>query len=408
MAEVLNSVPDGWEVKALGEVSRIELGKTPSRSNSIYWDTEKQTGNVWLSISDLPKQNLAVASDSKEYLSDEGASISKIVPRETLMVSFKLTLGRLAYAGKDLYTNEAIASLYLFNPNQFAENYLYYYLTFYDWDKAAEGKEKIKGKTLNKKILKELEILVPPLPEQERIVGVLDEAFEGIATATAQAEKNLQNARELFQSVLQSAFSQKGDDWGETTLGEVCNFLSGGTPSKKNSSYWNGVIPWISGKDMKSDRLSDAALHISEIAIQKSASKLAPVGSLLILVRGMGLANGIAVAELTKACAFNQDIKALLVFESVFPRFLLRSLQAYFEENDILQRAAHGTLKINLDDLKAVRVALPPFADQQTIVKKLDALSEETKRLETIYQRKLDALAELKQSLLQRAFAGEL
>jgi len=234
MAEVLNSVPDGWEVKALGEVSRIELGKTPSRSNSIYWDTEKQTGNVWLSISDLPKQNLAVASDSKEYLSDEGASISKIVPRETLMVSFKLTLGRLAYAGKDLYTNEAIASLYLFNPNQFAENYLYYYLTFYDWDKAAEGKEKIKGKTLNKKILKELEILVPPLPEQERIVGVLDEAFEGIATATAQAEKNLQNARELFQSVLQSTFSQKGDDWVETTLGEV-SVINYGYTAKANA-----------------------------------------------------------------------------------------------------------------------------------------------------------------------------
>jgi type I restriction enzyme S subunit len=226
MASAPSTPKAGWEVKTLGEVCRIELGKTPARNNSSYWDKERQTDNVWLSIADLPKRNLAVVDDSKEYISEEGSTLCKIVPEGTLMVSFKLTLGRLAYAGKDLYTNEAIASLYVLDETLFAKHYIFYYLTFFDWDKAAEGHVKIKGKTLNKKKLKELKIIVPPLAEQERIVGILDEAFEGIATATAQAEKNLHNARELFQSVLQSTFSQKGDDWVETTLGEVCGITS--------------------------------------------------------------------------------------------------------------------------------------------------------------------------------------
>ena len=92
----------GWRTKKLGDVCRIELGKTPARANKLFWDEHRETSNVWLSIADLLNVSDKAVYDSKEYLSDEGASISKIVPSGTLLVSFKLTLGRLAFAGRDL------------------------------------------------------------------------------------------------------------------------------------------------------------------------------------------------------------------------------------------------------------------------------------------------------------------
>src|SRR5690606_39098974 len=215
-------LPQGWEIKKLGELCNIELGKTPYRKDKSFWDTEKQTANVWLSIADLLNANGAVVSDSKEYISDKAADISKVVKKGTLLVSFKLTLGRLAFAGRDLYTNEAIAALTIKNEKEIDKYFLYKYLSFFDWDKAAEGDVKVKGKTLNKSKLKEIEVQFPKsLPEQQRIVSILDEAFAAIAKAKAYAEQNLKNAKELFESYLQGVFGgstgspTKRDGWEE-------------------------------------------------------------------------------------------------------------------------------------------------------------------------------------------------
>ena len=129
----------------------------------------------------------------------------KIVKRGTLLVSFKLTIGRLAFAGRDLYTNEAIAAINIINPKTVLNDYLFYYFLYFDWNKVSESDQKIKGKTLNKKKLRELDILFPtPLDEQQRIVGILDEAFAAIDKARENTERNLHNARELFESYLES------------------------------------------------------------------------------------------------------------------------------------------------------------------------------------------------------------
>jgi len=247
------------------------------------------------------------------------------------------------------------------------------------------------------------------LPEQRRIVTILDEAFDGLATAKANAEKNLQNARALFESHLQSVFNKRGKGWAEKRLDEVCTFSSGGTPSKSNSSYWSGEIPWVSGRDMKSTRLSDSLLHISRSAVDESSTRMAPAGTLLILVRGMGLAHGAQIAELMVPCTFNQDIRGIHLEPDLIPRYLLFALRDRINSSDnVLSSAAHGTLKIDSDELKSVMVPILSRGHQQRIVATIDSLSEEAQRLESLYQQKLAALNALKKSLLHQAFSGEL
>lgn len=254
-----------------------------------------------------------------------------------------------------------------------------------------------------------LEIAIPSITEQQRIVGILDEAFEGITTAKANAEKNLHNARTLFESHLQSVFIERDKGWVEKCLGDVCSFSSGGTPSKANSSYWNGTIPWISGRDMKSERLSDAVLHISQEAVDDSSTRIAPTGALLVLVRGMGLAHGAQIAELMAPCAFNQDIRAIHPDREVLSRYLLFALRTRINySKNVLSNAAHGTLKIDMDALRNLAIPVPPLQEQHQITRLIDSLISETRRLESLYQQKLTALDALKKSLLHQAFSGGL
>ena len=152
-----------WEMKRLGELCQIELGKTPYRGDKSNWDTEKETENVWLSIADLLNTDGNFVSDSKEYITDKASNISKVVTGGTLLLSFKLTLGRLAFAGKDLYTNEAIAALTIRNEKEIDKYFLYYFLSWFDWNAAAEGDVKVKGKTLNKAKLKKIEVQLPKI-----------------------------------------------------------------------------------------------------------------------------------------------------------------------------------------------------------------------------------------------------
>ena len=133
-----------WKLKKLGEVCEIQLGKTPHRKTERFWDKNKETSNVWISIADM--KHGKTLSVSKEHISDLGAEKIKIIPKETLMLSFKLTLGRVSFAGIDLYSNEAIASIINLSSD-ISSKYLYYYFTFFDWNKATEGDIKVKGKT---------------------------------------------------------------------------------------------------------------------------------------------------------------------------------------------------------------------------------------------------------------------
>jgi type I restriction enzyme S subunit len=401
----------GWQTKSLGDLCEIELGKTPARANASFWDEKRETSNVWLSIADLLKAEDNVVVDSKEYVSDKGAAICKLVPKGTLLVSFKLTLGRLAFAGRDLFTNEAIAALTIFNERELSKEFLFYCLTFFDWVKAAENDVKLKGMTLNKAKLKVMPVSFPPLAEQQRIVGLLDEAFEGLATAKANAEKNLQNARALFESHLQSVFTQRGPGWVEKRLADVADFKNGLNFTRQSNGQTlrmvgvgdfqeHSVVPIKTIQSVTIDgKLSDDYLiRRDDILTVRSNGSKDLVGRCMLVpdVDGMTSFSGFIIR-------IRFDTRALS------PRFLLHFMKSSATRDRLTRDGGGANISnINQAKLSELPVSLPSFKQQEEIANRLDDLREETQRLARLYERKHAALDALKKSLLHQAFSGAL
>jgi type I restriction enzyme S subunit len=170
------------------------------------------------------------------------------------------------------------------------------------------------------------------------------------------------------------------DGWSLKTIRELCQILSGGTPSKSNTSFWRGNIPWVSGKDMKSPRLYDSIDHIDEAGLS-AGSRLAPTGAVFLLVRGMGLAKDLPVAVAKCPMAFNQDIKALIPHSGISGAFLRAAI--YQRRDQLLSRivpSAHGTMTLNLDDVENFSVPLPIRSQSIKRIAKANAQSPSSAR----------------------------
>ena len=257
--------------------------------------------------------------------------------------------------------------------------------------------------------LRQLNVVLPPLPEQQRIVTLLDEAFDGIATAKANAEKNLRNARAIFESHLQSVFTQRGDGWVEKSLGELGTITS----SKRifKSEYVAAGIPFYRTKEIKelaNGRDITTELFISETRYNEIKAGFGVPKEGDILLTAIGTIGEIWVVDGEDEFYFKDgNVLWLKEFTSVNPQFLRYVLLSFV---DSLNKMSHGSAysALPIQRLNVHRIFLPPKLEQEQIVTTLDALYEATQRLEVIYQQKLSALDELKKSLLHRAFNGDL
>lgn len=179
-----------WEVKRLGDICELSIGRTPPRLDRACWGR----GHVWISIADLKSK---VVVQSNEEITDLAASTMTPVPKGTLLMSFKLSIGRLAFAGCDLFTNEAICS---FHKLKASAEYLYYCLG--STDLSAYGKQAVMGYTLNKESLKLVEVRLPPGPEQAAIAAVLTDMDAEIAALEARRDKSRALKQAMVQELL--------------------------------------------------------------------------------------------------------------------------------------------------------------------------------------------------------------
>ena len=251
-----------------------------------------------------------------------------------------------------------------------------------------------------------LEVPLPPLAEQRRIVGILDEAFEGLATAKANAEQNLQNARALFESHLQAVFTQRGDGWVEKTIGESC-VLRSGTTLPKELEKTSGEVPYLKVADMNLagnlNGVTCSTRYVNRIDV--NASNLLPVGTTIFPKRGGAILTNKKRLTTRVICA-DLNIMGVTPTQTLMPAFLFQ----YFLNLDLREINNGSSIpQINNYSIEPLKIAFPKsMEEQQAIVDQLISLREETQRLESLYQRKLAALDELTKSLLHRAFSGQL
>ena len=257
------------------------------------------------------------------------------------------------------------------------------------------------------KTLVNFTIPIPPLSEQKQIVLIVDEAFEGIDRAIANTKKNLTNARELFESYLNNIFTRKGNGWAKRTLKEVSSDFGRGKSKhrpRNDPKLYGGSYPFIQTGDVRNcDHLiTDSSQFYSEMGLMQS--KLWPKGTICITIAANIAETGILDFD---AC-FPDSIIGIVVNEqltiSSFVKYLLQSVKTS------LKAKGKGSAQdnINLATFENERFPFPSLREQKLIVERLNLLSSEIQSLEYIYEKKLLILNELKQSILQKAFAGEL
>ena len=290
------------------------------------------------------------------------------------------------------------------------DEWIVYFLNFSDLTPFITGMTVPK---LNQEKMRSIPIPLPPLPEQQRIVAILDEAFAAIAKARENAEQNLKNAKELFESYLQGVFEKKGEGWEVKTIQEITKVINGYAFSSNDFQSTNSIksvkITNVGVKEF----VEESENYLPEKFRETLKEFQVREGDIVIALTRTIISAGLKVAVIPKSydgAFINQRVAAMTPKEKlVNQEFLYFFLCSKAVEKYVLEHV--NTLmqpNLSINDLKKMPVYLPSLEDQQTIVRQLDALRAETQKLEAVYQQKLADLEELKKSILQKAFAGEL
>ena len=263
--------------------------------------------------------------------------------------------------------------------------------------------------------LRDLEVMFPPKAEQQHIVTILDEAFEGIARAKANAEKNLKNARQLFESHLNSVFSQRGEGWEQNKLMALTTKIgSGATPRGGGESYKVEGIALI-----RSLNIHDLGFRYSKLAFLDDAQAdglsnvILQPGDVLLNITGASVARCCTVPDDVLPARVNQHVSIIRpIANRLDSEFLHYLLISKYYKDQLLQTGAEGGATrqaITKAQIQDFTVRYPAdISEQKSIVDSLDSILEQTQRLVSIYQKKIEALDALKKSILQKAFAGGL
>ena len=369
----------GWEEKKLGEVLALEYGK-PLPPN------ERSAGGKYA----VYGAN-GIKDRSDKFYSD----------RRSIIVGRKGSAGEITLT-EDAFWPLDVTYFVTFDETKYDLQFLYHLLSLQDLTKLAKG---VKP-GINRNEVYSKSVRVPPLPEQRRVVAILDEAFAGLATATANAEKNLKNARDLFDGYLNYIVAKGGVGWADKKLSEICEVKDGTHDSPK---YVESGIPFVTQKNITEDGLS-----LSDVRFISEADHVnffrrsnAMLGDILISMIGANRGMACAVDDPTTFSIKNVGlIKSGPNINQAYLLYFLKSAKA----QEYVRVASRGGAQefIGLTKLREFPIAVPPPKEQLTFVAVLDELLEKTRELRSAYRRKLEYLGDLKRSILQKAFSGEL
>ena len=401
----------GWKTKTLGEVcSFLNRGISPRylERGGICVLNQKCVRDHRVSYEPSRRHD----AQAKKVGSDRLIQAGDVLVNSTGTG----TLGRVAQLREnppEPTTVDSHVTIVRSTPGKFYSEFFGYMLIVIE-DAIKEAGEGCGGQTeLARSVLAEKFSVHYPesLPEQQRIVGILDEAFEGIATAKANAEKNFHSARALFESHLQSVFTGRGNGWVEKPLGDLASFRNGINYTKDSKGERIKIVGVRNFQKHFSAPLDD----LDTVTID---GKLSELDSLkkddILAVRSNGnielIGRCILVGEVTEKISHSGfTIRIRLSNGSVIPKYVCHFMKSAGSRKLLTEGGTGTNIKsLNQGMLSALAIPFPPIAAQKVLVEQLESLSEETHRLKSIYQQKLAALESLKKSLLHQAFSGAL
>ncbi len=380
-----DNMKHGWEYCQLDDV--VTKGSSNISLNKI----KDEDGEYPVFAAQGFVQNVSFYHQKEDYLAiiKDGAGIGRV--------------------SKHPAKSSVVATMqYLIPKNGFDIDFIKYFLEGIDFEKHKNGSTipHIYFKDYKSEKFPKL-----PLPEQQRIVSILDESFAAIYKAKANAEQNLKNAKELFESYLQGVFEKKGDGWEERTLEEMADekcTLSYGIV-QPGEEFENG-LPVIRPTDLTSRYIKVEGLKRIDPKLADGYKRTKLIGDeLLLCVRGTTGVVSIATPELKDA-----NVTRGIVPIRFNPKILNQEFGYYLLISNYVQKQIRAKtygaalMQINIGDLRKILTPYPSLKEQQAIVRQLDALRAETQKLEAVYQKKIADLEELKKSILQKAFSGGL
>ncbi len=433
----MSELPDGWTQVKLPMVSQITMGQSPP--SSTY--NEQGQGLPFFQ---------GKAEFGKLYPTPIKYCIvpNKIAKHNDILISVRAPVGPTNLCKERSAIGRGLAAIRPLSGIQ--SLYILFYLRSIEEYLSKQG----TGSTftaISKVDIEDIDIPIAPLNEQRRIVAKLEKLLAKVDACKQRLDKIPLILKRFRQSILAAACSGRlTADWRENNpdvepaselisllrtsapeehldifkessqseiplswiwvpLGKLGTLTSGGTPSKANYDFWNGCIPWVSPKDMKQDRISGSIDHITEEAISSSSVKKIPPGAILFVVRGMILNHTLPVAITDDFITINQDMKALTPECLEMSEYLFIASKSV--SKDILffvKEATHGTRRIETPVLRSWAIPIPPLAEQKEIVRRVETLFKIADQIEQRYQKAKAYVDQLSQSILAKAFRGEL
>lgn len=396
----------GWVIKKLGEVCELIGGGTPSIHESSYYG-----GNIpWATVRDM---NCRVIEKTERTITRKGLenSASNVIPAGNVIISTHVGLGKVCFVAQDTAINQDLKGVIPL-ADTIQRSFLYYwFLSIAEYLEKSGTGSTVRGVKLD--FVKNLEFPVPSLPEQKRIVAKIDAAFEKIDKLKANAERNLKNAKELFQSALDEAMRPK-KGWVEKRLGEVCSKIgSGATPKGGRNSYRADGISLIRSMNVYDHAFKyDELAHINEVQAKLLENVTIEQDDVLINITGASVARCCVVPNDVLPARVNQHVSILRIANRkvLEPDFLCYSLITKECKVRLLGIGEAGSTRqaLTKSALQSFTISMPMIIEQRQIVNRLDILVEKTKLLEQHYTRLIADCAEMRQSVLRDAFEGRL
>jgi type I restriction enzyme S subunit len=399
--------PENWRWSALTKLARLESGHTPSRRHPEYWD-----GTVpWIGIKDAKLNHGRRIEETQETTNELGLanSSARLLPENTVCLSRTASVGYVVVMGRPMATSQDFVNWIC--SNDLEPDFLKY-LFIAEGDDILRFASGAVHQTIYFPEAKAFHICHPQVAEQRRIVSILDEAFAGIATAKANAERNLRNARELFESYLNDVFTGAQTQYSATSLDALCQRITkGSSPKWQGFSYVRepGVL-FVTSENVHENRLViELPKYVEEGFNLKDRRSILRRGDVLTNLVGASIGRT-AIFERDDIANVNQAVGVVTCYPEMLHNYYLMYMlnspfmKRHFHDNEVDNARAN----ISLTFLKGLEIPLPSLEQQRLIVTQIKQYDEQINRLESVYHRKLAALDELNKSLLHQAFNGKV